>query len=378
VYEVGAGERSPAGHGAATLGFRLEEGRAVLAALQRHLVAAQVDEHCRSRRRCDWCGAQRPLKDLHPRRLSSLFGVVEVRAPRSGPCRCGVACRRSITPAAEIMPDRCTPECERAVAAMSAALPYRRALRLLGEFFPLGDAPAVETTRQRTLQVGARLERAALAPTQPPDAVPGAGPIALGIDGGHVRSVRRCQVRSFEAFVAQVGDTEDEAVVFASVPAEADRQQQQLRGVLRRLGATPSTPLTILSGGADGPRSLGEAACVGPTSHALDWFHIATRIHHVARATKGWPTDTPGEREEEARLAGAVEQSAGASGTVRCSGPSISWGRSLAWFEGMAGAAPSAAAKVVALLRGLETYVSGQAGLWCVDPLGGVEGRPLF
>ncbi len=38
-------------------------------------------------------------------------------------------------------------------------------------------------------------------------------------------------------------------------------------------------------------------------------------------------------------------------------------GETLAWFEGMAGAAPSAAAKVAALLRGLETYVSGQADL---------------
>jgi len=36
-------------------------------------------------------------------------------------------------------------------------------------------------------------------------------------------------------------------VVFGSVPAEADRQQQQLRGVLHRLGATPSTPVTIES-----------------------------------------------------------------------------------------------------------------------------------
>ena len=59
------------------------------------------------------------------------------------------------------MPDRCTPEYERVGAAMGAALPYRRALVLLKEFFPLGDAPAVETTRQRTLQVGARLESAA-------------------------------------------------------------------------------------------------------------------------------------------------------------------------------------------------------------------------
>jgi hypothetical protein len=117
----------------------------------------------------------------------SLFGVVAVRAPRFDPCRCGVACRRSITPVAEIMPDRCTPEYERVVAAMGAALPYRRALTLLGEFFPLGDLPAGETARQRTLRVGARLERAALAPPQsPPAAAPEARPITLGIDAGHV------------------------------------------------------------------------------------------------------------------------------------------------------------------------------------------------
>ena len=306
-HEVSSGERLPTGHTAATLGLSLEEGKAVLAAVQRHLVTAQVDEHCRSRRRCDRCGAQRPLKDQRPRRLISLFGVVEVRAPRFGPCRCGVACRRSVTPVAEIMPDRCTPEYERVVAAMGAALPYRRALALLEAFFPLGDAPAVETTRQRTLQVGARLERAALAPPQPPAAVPAAGSIALGIDGGHVRSVRSYQVRSFEVFVAQVSGDQGRSVVFSSVPAEADRQQQQLRGVLHRLGATPSTPVTILSDGADGPRSLGEAACIGPTSHVLDWFHRAMRIQHVAQAAKGWPADTPGERADKARLADAVE-----------------------------------------------------------------------
>src|SRR3954464_14311204 len=102
VHEVRAGEPPPTGHTAAMLGLGLEESRAILAAVQRHLVAAQVEEHCRSRRRCDRCGAPRPLKDLRPRRLTSLFGMVEIRAPRFGRCRCGIACRRSITPAAEI------------------------------------------------------------------------------------------------------------------------------------------------------------------------------------------------------------------------------------------------------------------------------------
>jgi hypothetical protein len=139
---VSLGECATAVYSAETLGLTVAEGKKTLAGLQRHLVQAQTEEHCRSRRRCQHCGAQRPLKDIRPRRLTSLFGVVEVRPPRFGPCRCGVASRRTITPVAEIMPDRCTPEYERTLAQMGA-LPYRRARSLLEEFFPLGDAPEV-------------------------------------------------------------------------------------------------------------------------------------------------------------------------------------------------------------------------------------------
>jgi hypothetical protein len=48
---VGSDERPPTGHTAATLGLGPGEGRAILAAPQRYLVAAQEDEHCRNRRR---------------------------------------------------------------------------------------------------------------------------------------------------------------------------------------------------------------------------------------------------------------------------------------------------------------------------------------
>ena len=40
VHEVGVGEPSPGGHAAETLGLTLEEGKATLAGLQRHLVRA--------------------------------------------------------------------------------------------------------------------------------------------------------------------------------------------------------------------------------------------------------------------------------------------------------------------------------------------------
>jgi hypothetical protein len=140
----------------ADLGLTLSEAKQLLACVQQTIV-----------------GAQRPLKDFRRRRLTSLYGVVKVRAPRFDPCRCGVASRRTIAPVAEIMPDRCTPEYERTLAKMASLLPYRRARALLDEFFPLGDAPEVETIRQRTLHVGARLETEAVrlpTPTAPTEA----------------------------------------------------------------------------------------------------------------------------------------------------------------------------------------------------------------
>ena len=85
LCEVIAGGSTTAECAAETLGLSVAEGKMILAGLQRYLVQAQAEEHCRSQRRCDHCGAQRPLKNFRRRRPVSLFGLVEVRAPRSIP-----------------------------------------------------------------------------------------------------------------------------------------------------------------------------------------------------------------------------------------------------------------------------------------------------
>ena len=69
---------------------QMADAKALLAAIQRHLVEAEVADYCRERRCCPLCKKQRPLKDVRTRRLNSLFGTVEVRAPRFKPCRCSV------------------------------------------------------------------------------------------------------------------------------------------------------------------------------------------------------------------------------------------------------------------------------------------------
>jgi hypothetical protein len=128
--------------------------------------------------------------------------------------------------------------------------------------------------------------------------------------------VRSYPVRTFEVFVAQASNDDGEQIVFSSVPVEADRQTQQLRGALHRLGATPRTDFTILSDGADGPRSLGEAASIGPTCHVLDWFHLAMRIQHVAQAVPTLPTESGRTAPSSPML---WSTSVGACGTARCS-----------------------------------------------------------
>ena len=103
VHEV-CGRAAVAEYAPQIIGLTLEEGKHLLAALQVHLVQAQAEDHSRRRRRCQRCGAQRPLKDQRSRRLVSSFGTVEVRAPRFTPCRYAVTCRRTLNPIAEIMP----------------------------------------------------------------------------------------------------------------------------------------------------------------------------------------------------------------------------------------------------------------------------------
>ena len=248
---------------------------------------------------------------------------------------------------------------------MGALLPYARARTLLAEFLPLGDVPAVETTRRWTLRVSARLEQQA-ASSQPAAPATKARAISLFIDGGHVRSVRSYQVRSFEVMLAQVSNDDGKQVVFSSMPAEADRQWDQLRNVLNGLGATPATPVTILSDGADGPRSLGEAASVGPTHHVLDWFHLAMRIQHAAQAAKSWPNTSAEECAAGSRLSETIERVRWRlwHGQVGRSLELI--GETMVTLEGMAettSAAAAAALKLERLLGDLETYVCGQSDI---------------
>jgi hypothetical protein len=195
-----------------------------------------------------------------------------------------------------------------------------------------------------------------------------------------VRSVWEYQVRPFQILLAQVSNDDGKQIVFSGAPAEADRQRDQLRGVLHRLGATPTTPVAVLSDSADRPRSLGETASVGPTHHVLDRFHFSVRIQHVAQAAKGWSDTTTDNYPAGAHFAETIERIRWRlwHGQVKRGLDLI--GETLVGLDATIGTAAPAAAtagKVARHLVELEAYVSGQseitidyaATLRCEEPI---------
>jgi len=72
----------------AEIGLVLSETKALLAKLQASLLCGQVAAYAAHHRACMECGVLQPLKDRRTRRLQTLFGTVEVEAPRFKVCRC--------------------------------------------------------------------------------------------------------------------------------------------------------------------------------------------------------------------------------------------------------------------------------------------------
>ena len=101
----------------ANLGLALAEAKAVLAKLQASMVRSQVVvAYAACHRLCPQCQVPQPLKDRRTRRLQTLFGTVEVEAPRFRVCRCRCA---TASPSALACPSRAVPICAARASARS-------------------------------------------------------------------------------------------------------------------------------------------------------------------------------------------------------------------------------------------------------------------
>ncbi len=119
---------------AAEVGLSLAEGKALLAGLQASMVRTQLAGHVAQGRVCPECQAVLRVKDRRPRRLQTLFGTLEVEAPRLKTCPCRGALGTpgaTVSPVCELLRGaRCTPELERVQAELGARTSFREAARI--------------------------------------------------------------------------------------------------------------------------------------------------------------------------------------------------------------------------------------------------------
>jgi len=140
----------------------LSETKALLAKLQASMLCGQVAAYAAHHRVCAACGVLQPLKDRRTRRLQTLFGTVEVEAPRFKVCRCRLTtplAEVTISPVCALLTARCTPELERVQAGLGARTSFRDAARILDTLLPVSPANH-ESLRTRTHAVALQLEAA--------------------------------------------------------------------------------------------------------------------------------------------------------------------------------------------------------------------------
>ena len=145
----------------ADLGLALVEAKALLAKLQVIMVQSQVAEYAACHRVCPQCRVPQPLKDRRARRLQTLFGTVEVEAPRFRVCRCrplAPTAAVTLSPVCALLTARCTPELERVQAELGARTSFREAARILEALLPASPANH-EGVRNRTHVAARRWRR---------------------------------------------------------------------------------------------------------------------------------------------------------------------------------------------------------------------------
>jgi hypothetical protein len=277
---------------AADVGLKLAEGKRILNRMEQIVMDEQLRRYCEEKRTCSVCGRRRHLKDNRARKFYTVFGKLSVNAPRfDGRCGCGVG--RIVSPLSELLSKRLSPELCDLQIKLAAQLPYRKASAILRDLLPDTGGFSHETTRNRTLAVGKRIEQELCDEIDAPrPIVEPAAHMVVGIDGAFVNAVRTKagQRHQFEILTGRIETTHRGGETFAVV-RDLDRAKQKVQAVLRRCGRdAKKTELTILSDGEDGLR--GVVGWFGKTCrHRLDWFHISRRIERIRRDFLYLPSD---------------------------------------------------------------------------------------
>jgi len=247
---------------------------------------------------CAACGVPQPLKDRRTRRLQTLFGTVEVEAPRFKLCRCRLTtplAEVTVSPVCALLTARCTPELERVQAELGARTSFRDGARILEALLPVSPANH-ESLRSRTHAVALQLEATGrqaaagiMAARDEPAKAAAADanrPVVM-LDGAYIRAVPGHQVRNFEAICGKVEREGHATRRFALVRSVVEQPHELLCVALLDQGWREGDAVTAISDGDPALPALVRSATGGPVEPILDWFHLSMRMHHVEQVMRG-------------------------------------------------------------------------------------------
>ena len=298
------------------IGLSVEDGKKIMAALQTAVLSQEADAYTLFRRVCPDCGVLRPVKDYTTRRIRTVFGTVEVRNPRWMLCRdCHPGLAFAFAPLLEICPDRATSELIELTARLGSMMPYRQAASVMANFLPIEPTVTHATVRKRTIRTGERLDRLAAeeertASLRAKDRrqleleLPGdrRREFAISIDTAHIRNAISKSSRNFELVVARCGrGGRGEAGGRYFVTASTDQYALRDRALhaLGQEGYRGFGDVAVISDGAEILKRL-PRAMPKPTTHIIDWFHIAMKIQpmlqmadHMVRSRPNEPESFP-------------------------------------------------------------------------------------
>jgi hypothetical protein len=236
VREVARLERGPLYP--ETLGLSLAEARSILASLEQTLVEHQATEFIAQQRPCPQCGQERACKGHHQIVFRTPFGKLRLDSPQLYACPCQSPGPKSVSPLAERLPERTSPELVYLETKFAALVSYGLSVQLLQEVLPIGQSLSVTALRNQVRQKAERLEteRAQGQPVfehgvQAQDALPEAAvPRVIGLDGVYVHAKNQPSRTAgwFEVIVGKRLATEGQAAKCFAFVSRCDAEPKDV------------------------------------------------------------------------------------------------------------------------------------------------------
>lgn len=280
------------------LGLSLAEGRELLAATQSVLVSRQACAWVAGEDYCHDCYTPLRRKDTRFIVMRTVFGKVTMKSPRYWCCGCEQmrdGQTRTISPLAQALRKRVTPELEYLQIKWAAHLPYAAATALLKEVLPLETSISASGARHRIRTAGDEIDvrveqEVARLPFLGDAEHPRESPqvTAVSVDSAWLKHCQPSRAYGQQVNIAAGRATLANGTtrVYAYVGKRVQSSAGRLDHFLGQCGVRWDERVTVISDGAGEFTTAVEGSRLA-RGRILDWFHIAMKFRAAEQSVFG-------------------------------------------------------------------------------------------